>query len=119
MIDREIRSDAPRPRAERSAWIEATSRAVNPPEGLDGEFFRRGGIANDANNPSIHLSLKLPEQCLEGFRVSLPEALQQFHGAFLLGLTEGGIELLQNGPFGCCGRVRRGDNLRQKRPGID
>jgi hypothetical protein len=49
--------------------------------------FCHRGIANDANNPAIHLCLKLPEQCLKGFGISLPEAFQQFHAAFLLGLT--------------------------------
>jgi hypothetical protein len=97
MVDREIRGDAPRPGAEGGTWIEATARAVNPPERLDREVFCRGGVANDANNPAIHLCLKLPEQCLKGFGVAPPEALQQFHEAFLLGLT---------GAFAICYRSR-------------
>jgi hypothetical protein len=71
---------------------------VNPPERLEGEVFCHRGIANDANNPAIHLCLKLPEQCLKGFGISLPEAFEQFHAAFLLGLT---------GAVSICYRSRR------------
>jgi hypothetical protein len=60
---------------------------VNSPERFEREVFGNRRIANDANNPAIHLCLKLPEQRLKGVGVSLPEAFQQFHGAFLLGLT--------------------------------
>jgi hypothetical protein len=95
MVDREIRGDATRPGAEGGAWIEATPCAVNSPERFEREVFGNRRIANDANNPAIHLCLKLPEQRLKGVGVSLPEAFQQFHGAFLLGLTGAVSRLLQ------------------------
>jgi hypothetical protein len=75
------------PRGRRRRRVESSSCAVDAPERLEREVLRHSGLANDSEDPAIHLRLKPPEQRLEGFGVSLPEALQQFHAAFLLGLT--------------------------------
>jgi hypothetical protein len=55
---------------------------MNAPEGLDGEIFGRGGIANDAHDPTVNLSLVLPEQALEGIEVTCRELLQYLRWLF-------------------------------------
>src|SRR5215471_2050713 len=87
MIDRGVGCDPPRPRPETARRIEASVRAINPPERLDGQVFRQRRISDDPYNPTVHFSLVLPKQSFEGFEFAARELLEQFHRSLSIRLT--------------------------------
>src|SRR5207237_479967 len=79
VIDRNMSSDAPRPRSEGTAGIEPFAVTIDAPECLDGQFLRHRGIAHKTNYPSVYFALILPKQRLEGLDIAGRELLQRVH----------------------------------------
>jgi hypothetical protein len=49
---------------------------VDAPESLDGQFFGRRRVADNAQNPAVHRALMLAKQRFESLRVPLPKKVQ-------------------------------------------
>src|SRR5271166_4323013 len=79
MVERGICGDSAHPGAEVSVGTESCVGAVDSPKGFHGQVLRGPRVANDADNPAIHLALELPEQRFERFQVTPREPFQQFH----------------------------------------
>jgi hypothetical protein len=76
VIERSVGSDPSRPCPKAARGIEAGVRAMDAPEGFDGEVFGGSRIANDANDPTVDLALMRAEQRLEGVEVAVTELPQ-------------------------------------------
>ena len=76
MIECSVGGDASRPGFEAECRVEAGMHAVDAPEGFDGEVFSRAGVADDADDPAIDLTLVQPEQRLKGVEIAVRELPQ-------------------------------------------
>ena len=69
-----MRGDAASPTFESARRIEAGVSAMDAPERFDGQIFGRGGVAYDAQDPTVNGALMLAEHGLEGVDVALAES---------------------------------------------
>ena len=76
VIERGVGGDASRPWSEASRGVETGVRAMDAPEGFDGEVFGGIRVADDANDPTVNLTLMPAKQRLEGVEVAVTELPQ-------------------------------------------
>ena len=81
-----MRGQPPQPRAEAARRIEPRTAAIGAPERIDEGVISRRGIAYDAQDPAVHVTLEVPEQRLERVALAVYEALQQIAWRFVLHL---------------------------------
>jgi hypothetical protein len=62
VIECSVGSDASRPCPEAARGIEAGVRAMDAPEGFDGEIVGGSRVADDAIDPAVNLTLMPTEQ---------------------------------------------------------
>jgi hypothetical protein len=77
LVQRRVRRNSPHPGAKAPRRVEPCPASIGAPEGFDQRILRGAGVASDADDPSVHLTLELPEQRLEGRFVALHEPLEQ------------------------------------------
>jgi len=71
VIERSVGGDASRPRPEAACRVKACVRAIDAPEGFDGEVLGCSRISNDVNDPTVDLTLMPAKQRLEGVEVAV------------------------------------------------
>jgi hypothetical protein len=79
MIERQVRSDPPRPGAEVAIRAKLVPRAVNAPEGLHSQILGSSRVAHHAYSPGINVALKLSDQRLERIDLAKRKPLEQIH----------------------------------------
>ena len=73
VIECSVGSDTSRPCPEAARGVEAGVRAMDAPEGFDREVFGGSRVADDANDPTLNLTLMPTEQRLKGVEVAVTE----------------------------------------------
>jgi hypothetical protein len=69
--------------------------AIRPPEGVDQDVVGRTRIADDAQDPAVHVALEFPEELLEGRLIALDKPGEDFdvwptrHVVYLVLLRDG------------------------------
>src|ERR1039458_6905308 len=69
-------------------------RAANAPERFDRHIFSSGGVADDAQNPSVNRALVAAEDRFKGFDAAVLELLQLFQLAYEIGLHRSLLPLI-------------------------